>query len=606
MRIVVMGVAASGKTTVGQRLAEALGLRFVDADDAHPQANVDKMSAGVPLDDTDRWPWLASLTRTLADATATDGVVVTCSALKRSYRDQLRWAGDVRFVHLDVDRDEVIRRIEARTDHFMPPSMVDSQFDALEAPGDDELDVLVVQADEAAHAVVAAISAELSSIDLTGAAPLLSVGSSEHSVGPAELQKHIDQLLESQVIAPGLRRVLLVPPDHTRLHSRAGAITAHMFTRLTDAAIDTWVLPALGTHNAMGPDELGLMFGDSIPADRVLVHDWRDGLTELGEISSTEVAAASDGRFMQSIPVAVSSVLDDDWDLVISVGQVVPHEVIGMANYTKNIVIGLGGAPTIHRSHQLGAVCDMETIMGQVTTPVRQIIDTAFDRFVATRVPTLFVLTVMQDTDDGVVQRGLFAGHGAGVDSAGAAFRQAASLARSVNITPVSTPFRRLSCWLDPDEFHSTWLGNKAVYRTRMAMADDGELLVLAPGVVRFGEDPEIDRLIRQHGYHGTPTTLAALRTDPELEANLSAAAHLIHGSSEGRFQITYCTDPDAGGLTQAEVESVGFGWRSLTQVIDELGIDGTSLSGSHLDRDGQSFDHISNPALGLWSASVT
>jgi hypothetical protein len=83
---------------------------------------------------------------------------------------------------------------------------------------------------------------------------------------------------------------------------------------------------------------------------------------------------------------------------------------------------------------------------------------------------------------------------------------------------------------------HSTWLGNKAVYRTRMAMADGGELIILAPGVKEFGEDHEIDRLIRKYGYRGTPATLAAVKANEELRNNLSAAAHLIHGSSEGRF----------------------------------------------------------------------
>ena len=283
-----------------------------------------------------------------------------------------------------------------------------------------------------------------------------------------------------------------------------------------------------------------------------------------------------------------------------SIGQVVPHEVIGLANYTKNIIIGLGGAPNIHRSHQLGALCDMETIMGRVTSPVRQVVDTAFDRFLH-ELPISYVLTVMEETAGGIRHRGLTFGHGGGPSSGGAAFLAAAELAQSVNTTRVTARWDRVSCWLDPDEFHSTWLGNKAVYRTRMAIADDGELIVLAPGVSRFGEDDQIDGLIRRHGYRGTPATRSALEADPELASNLSAAAHLIHGSSEGRFRIVYCTDPDRGGLSRSEVESVGFEWRSLPEQLAELKVDASTPTGRRSDRNGVSFEHIANPALGLW-----
>ena len=234
---------------------------------------------------------------------------------------------------------------------------------------------------------------------------------------------------------------------------------------------------------------------------------------------------------------------------MVSVGQVVPHEVIGMANYSKNLVIGLGGAATINRSHFLGAVCGMERIMGRPLGPVRDVVDAAFDRFVARRVEVLWILTVVEDAPDGTVQRGLFVGRGGSGASGGAAYRAAAALAAACNIDIVDEPVGRVACWLDPVEFRSTWLANKAIYRTRMAIADGGELVVLAPGVSRFGEDPSLDALIRRHGYHGTAATLDALASDPELADNLGAAAHLIHSSSEGRFSITYCTDPSTGGL---------------------------------------------------------
>jgi hypothetical protein len=135
-----------------------------------------------------------------------------------------------------------------------------------------------------------------------------------------------------------------------------------------------------------------------------------------------------------------------------------------------------------------------------------------------------------------------------------------------------------------------------------MAIADNGELIVLAPGVTHFGEDPAIDVLIRRHGYHGTPATLAALHTDSDIAASLGAAAHLIHGSSEGRFTITYCTDPFTGGLTREEVEAVGFNWRPLPEELARLAITTKTPAGPHLDTDGIPFDYIANPALGLWA----
>lgn len=143
MRVVVMGVAGSGKTTVGERLAELLGARYVEADSAHPPANIAKMSAGIALTDEDRRPWLEQLATEMA---AGDAVVVTCSALKRRYRDVLRAAGSVRFVYLAIDRDLAAERMAARRDHFMGVGMVESQFAALEPPAPDETDVATIDA----------------------------------------------------------------------------------------------------------------------------------------------------------------------------------------------------------------------------------------------------------------------------------------------------------------------------------------------------------------------------------------------------------------------------------------------------------------------------
>ncbi len=594
-----MGVAGCGKTTVAAELAIRLGVSLIEGDRLHSAASREKMASGTPLTDEDRWPWLAALRHALRGE---QQVVASCSALKRAYRDALRTAGDVGFVFLSVERDEILRRVTGRAGHFMHAGMVASQFATLEVPAPDETDVLTIDGSGKLGAILERIEAALPALRAgTATAPLLVAGGSERAISSEELRGLVDELAANEVLGTGARRILLVPPDLTRLHSRAGEITGLLFERLAASGCEVAVLPALGTHTALGPRDATLLFGDRVPFDRIVEHRWRQGLVRLGEIGADEISALSAGRMSAPIPVEVDELLLDGWDLVISIGQVVPHEVIGMANFTKNIVIGLGGAGTIHRSHFLGAVCDMETIMGRAHSPVRDVVDAAFDRFLSSRIPVLWVLTVVEDTADGVVHRGLFAGRGSSGVSGGGAYEAAAELAARCNIELVQEPLERVTCWLEADEFTSTWVANKAIYRTRMALADGGELVVLAPGVTRFGEDPAIDALIRRHGYRGTPAALAAVESDPELAENLGAAAHLIHGSSEGRFGIVYCTDP-ATGLTREEVEGVGYGWRSLPAELDRLGVAGGTATGPRTDRDGAPFTHIANAALGLWA----
>jgi carbohydrate kinase (thermoresistant glucokinase family) len=580
MSIVVMGVAGCGKSTLARALSARLGVPFLEGDKFHPRENVEKMASGIPLHDADRWPWLAAVRMAMRDE---PNAVVTCSALRRSYRDALRAAGDVRFVFLAVSREEITRRLAARQHHYMHVNMVASQFETLEPPAPDETDVAVVPATGDDAELLAAAERALATLRSgTAVAPLLADGAGDREITQSALEDHVRR------IGLGIegRRILLVPPDHTRLHSRSGEIAGCLYETLTAAGREVGVLPALGTHAPMSEAEVRLLFGDRIPFEQVLVHRWRDGVVRVGELAGAEIAALSRGRYSEPIPVEIDQQLLDGWDLVISIGQVVPHEVVGTAGFTKNVVIGLGGATTIHRSHFLGAVCGMETLMGRAQTPVRDAIDAAFDRHLADRVELLWILTVIEDTPGGVVQRGLFTGRGGSGDTGGAAYRAAAELAARCNIVRLPAPLERVVCRLDPAEFRTTWLGNKAIYRTRMAIADGGELIVLAPGVTRFGDDPEIDALIRRHGYRGTSATREAVESDVELAANLGAAAHLIHGSSEGRFRITYCTDPDHGGLTAEEVEGVGYSWRPLGGELEEP------------------YFYIANPALGLWAAS--
>jgi hypothetical protein len=176
-------------------------------------------------------------------------------------------------------------------------------------------------------------------------------------------------------------------------------------------------------------------------------------------------------------------------------------------------------------------------------------------------------------------------------------FRRAAALSIEVNIELLGEPLPKVVVFLDPREYKSTWLGNKSIYRTRMAIADGGELIVLAPGVARFGEDPEVDALIRKYGYSGTPKILDLVEREEDLRLNLCAAAHLIHGSSEGRFQITYCP----GRLTKREVEGANFRFADLGAMTKRYNPDHLT-DGWNTTQDGERIFYISNPALGLWA----
>ena len=321
------------------------------------------------------------------------------------------------------------------------------------------------------------------------------------------------------------------------------------------------------------------------------MHDWRNGLVTLGEVPASFVREQSEGALDFSWPAQVDKLLvEGGFDLILSIGQVVPHEVIGMANYNKNVFVGTGGAEGINKSHFLGAVYGMERIMGRADTPVRRVLNYASDHF-ATHLPIVYVQTVMAKNAAGkLVVRGLYIGDDV------ECFERASELSLKVNFVMMDREIKKAVVYLDPGEFQSTWLGNKSVYRTRMALADGGELIVLAPGVREFGEDPDIDKLIRKYGYCGTPRRWKLVKNNPDLAANLSAAAHLIHGSSEGRFKITYCP----GHLTREEVESVNFRYAPLDEMTSRY--DPAKLQDGFNTVDGEEIFYISNPALGLWA----
>ncbi|MGH9590404.1 MAG: D-mannonate epimerase, partial [Terracidiphilus sp.] len=346
--------------------------------------------------------------------------------------------------------------------------------------------------------------------------------------------EQLKNLLSEALAKLGPRgKVLAVPPDQSREHSQAGELTRYAWEYYGDRL--KAVLPAIGTHTPMRPDQIAHMFA-GMPQDLFRTHNWRTDIETLGEVPAEFIREQSEGKLDYSWPAQVNKLISSGgFDLILSIGQVVPHEVIGMANYTKNILIGTGGREGINRSHYLGAVYGMERIMGHAENPVRNVLTYAAGKYLR-NIPIIYVHTVVgRKSEGGLAVRGLFIGDDM------QCFLKAAELSLKVNFELVDRPIQKAVVFLNPSEFHSTWIGNKAVYRTRMALADGAQLIVLAPGVHEFGEDKGIDRLIRKYGYRGTPATLEAVRKNPDLGSDLSAAAHLIHGSSEGRFTITWC-----------------------------------------------------------------
>jgi nickel-dependent lactate racemase len=411
-------------------------------------------------------------------------------------------------------------------------------------------------------------------------------GSAQDIIGQEDLKNALFIALEK--LSPR-KKVLAVPPDYTRYHSKAGELTAFAYKYFNKKLTD--ILPALGTHSPMTDEQIEHMF-PKVPKHLFRIHDWRNDVVTLGVVPGHYISEISGGRIDYDWPAQVNKMLNEGGhDLILSIGQVVPHEVIGMANYNKNIFVGTGGSEGINKSHFIGAAYGMERIMGRANNPVRRILNFASEKF-ASHLPIIYVQTVIgRDNSGNLVTRGIFIGDDEEV------FEKAADLSIQVNFEMVDVPLKKVVVYLDPSEFKSTWLGNKSIYRTRMALADGAELIVLAPGLKEFGEDQTIDKLIRKYGYRGTPATLDATEKNAELRNNLGAAAHLIHGSSEGRFSITYCP----GQLTREEIESVNFKYADLAETTNKYNPE-TLKDGKNIMPDGEEIFYISNPALGLWA----
>ena len=408
----------------------------------------------------------------------------------------------------------------------------------------------------------------------------------ESGISTEALREALAKSLEGR----DLKKVLLLPPDFTRMYSGAGKITAIYYELLKDKCqVD--IMPTLGTHVPMTQEEWVAFFGEGVPFDRMIVHNWRTDVVKIGEVPASFVSEVSEGLVNNSIDVEVNRlIMDPSYDLILSIGQVVPHEVVGMANYSKNIFVGCGGSSMINSSHMLGAFYGMERIMGKDFSPVRRVFDYAQENFLS-KVPMVFVLTATTNQGDDITIHGLYIG------KERANFEAAVKKSQEINLTHMDRRLNKVVVYLDPREFKSTWLGNKAIYRTRMAIADGGELIVLAPAVAHFGEDAENDKLIRKYGYVGRENVLKLVDApeNEDLRENLSVAAHLIHGSSDGRFKITYC----AGKLTEEEVRGVAFNYAPYEQMAAKY--DPAKLTDGFNIVDGEEIFYISNPALGLW-----
>ncbi len=397
-------------------------------------------------------------------------------------------------------------------------------------------------------------------------------------------------------ISPKLQRVLLLPPDLTRAHSGAGKVTEWIYQEIMtlEPNAHVRVIPTLGQHVPHTEAENKWMFG-SIPNHIILPHNWRTGVTPIGEIPASLVNETTDGAADWAIPVELNSTLiDETWDLIVNIGHVVPHEVLGFANHNKNYFIGLGGKATICASHIAAAVYGIENNLGCLVTPLRACYNHAEDTLLQHLPDVFFQIVLQRDPQSHLVTSGIFVGDDLET------YLQAARLSRKQNITVFDKPVQKMITVMQSDEFRATWVANKAVYRTRMAIADGGELLVLAPGVERFGEQPEVDALIRKYGYKGTPRTLALYKTEADMQAIPHGVAHLIHGSSEGRFTITYAP----GHLSKEEIEQVGYRYADLNKMQQRYD-PAVMKEGWNRMPDGEEVYYISTPSAGLWSTEA-
>ena len=409
---------------------------------------------------------------------------------------------------------------------------------------------------------------------------------SNKSLTQRDIDESINKLLWQY---PNVHKLLIIPPDFTRCFSKAGEITRAIYEKL-HGKVQIDIMPALGTHAMLTDEERIKMFGD-IPKSLFIHHKWQTDTVNIGTVPADFVSDLSGGAFTDPIDVEVNKRFwEDDYDLILSVGQVVPHEVVGMANYSKNIFVGIGGRQMINKSHMLGAICGIEQALGNDYAPAREVFDYAQEHYLKEK-PLIYILTVTTTSSAGTDLNGLYIG------SSRKVYEEAVKMSQKLNITYLERPAKKVVAYLDPMELKTTWVGNKGIYRSRMAIADGGELILLAPGVHSFGENEEVDKAIRQHGYIGRDEVLKLYKQN-KFPNQLMVPAHLIHGSSDGRFSITYAVDPKL--ISKAEIESVGFKYMDIHDAVKKYN-PSVLKDGWQTLADGEEIYFIRNPATGLW-----
>ena len=390
----------------------------------------------------------------------------------------------------------------------------------------------------------------------------------------------------------GKKKILLIPPDITRFYAKAGLIAGYIYDNFKDKAT-VHVIPALGSHLRMTDEEHRALFGTEIPAEHILHHNWRQDTICLGYVPADYVRELSEGKMDEEIDISINHLLaDGGYDYILSLGQVVPHEIVGLANYSKNIFVGLGAASMIDATHFLSAVYGVERILGRADTPVRKVFDYAENKMREQGILVNYLLTVVTRFDEENEVNGIFFG------TERDAFEQAAELSQKYNINYVDKPLNKVVVYMQPEEFRSTWVGNKAIYRTRMAIADGGELLILAPGIATLGEDPTMNQVLNHHGYHTSEEILKIMETPEgkDLCDNRGVASHMILSTSDNRFKITYALK----ALDAQTIENAKFNWVNFDDVVTKY--DPAKLKDGYNTVDGEEIYYISNPALGLWA----
>ncbi len=416
--------------------------------------------------------------------------------------------------------------------------------------------------------------------------------------------------------------ILVIPPDISRLHSAAGELTARLYASWSPYATIK-IMPALGTHRRMTPDELRSMFGPQIPLRDYLYHDWRWGVVrahtlgarelvrllgtdrneedgESGESGDSSVRLRGTTRTGQLHVYINHHIMSRRYTRIVSIGQVAPHEVVGMSNHVKNLVIGCGGKQVIDFSHYYSAKIGMANLIGTPNTPIRTLLNAIYDASLA-HLPVHFAMTVMTEELDGI-----FRPYALCIGDDTECFDAAAAASTEANIIPEPRCYDLVVAYLPRRQYRSLWLANKAIYRLSDIVATGGELLIIAPGVDRVAEDDAFgDLIVRHGGYMGSAAVERELnqsgrrrRGRHSLSANLAVAAHLIHGSPEERYKVTYATD----SLSPELLQRLGYQHRTLASINAYRPF--RRPVGGCTNALGRDYYYVYNPGFRLWRCS--